>query len=298
MKKPGAPGLSRQAIGAGGLPRSTGAACAVCARAPAAPLPQTSTAAEFLLLREAGFRPLAQVMGSCFYQVGLQYLPGKRAPGAFAAEGQATPGNAYASGFEYDSFGRRIYRERRVRAGVRARDRGRRLAGGKAACARTALGRGEARRRGRGCRRPPAPGELRLGPEPDRVRRDRHRGRLRAVRARRAAGALEPLRAGAREALHVRLLAGRDRGRRRRGLPDDRLGTRSNGEPALWPERGASGLHACENSTRTQDDDEPAPKARHVRSEPPGSSRLNLEGAGAARKIEHRGHEEPHADAT
>jgi len=37
------------------------------------------TTNEFLLVREAGFRPLTQVMGSCFYHVGWQgmpYLPG------------------------------------------------------------------------------------------------------------------------------------------------------------------------------------------------------------------------------
>lgn len=31
---------------------------------------------EFLLVKEAGFRPLTQVMGSCFYNVGWQYMPG------------------------------------------------------------------------------------------------------------------------------------------------------------------------------------------------------------------------------
>jgi uncharacterized protein YbjQ (UPF0145 family) len=31
---------------------------------------------EFLLARRAGFRPLTQVMGSCFYHVGWQWLPG------------------------------------------------------------------------------------------------------------------------------------------------------------------------------------------------------------------------------
>jgi uncharacterized protein YbjQ (UPF0145 family) len=35
--------------------------------------------AEFLLIREAGFRPLTQVMGSCFYQVGMQWMPGGQA---------------------------------------------------------------------------------------------------------------------------------------------------------------------------------------------------------------------------
>lgn len=31
---------------------------------------------EFLLARQAGFRPLTQVMGSCFYHLGWQWLPG------------------------------------------------------------------------------------------------------------------------------------------------------------------------------------------------------------------------------
>ena len=35
------------------------------------------TTNEFLLTRQAGFRPLTQVMGSCFYQVGWQWLPGR-----------------------------------------------------------------------------------------------------------------------------------------------------------------------------------------------------------------------------
>ena len=61
--------------------------------------------AEFLLLRQAGFRPLAQVMGSCFYRIGWQYMPGERAPGSYVPEGQMTPTGAY----EYDSLGRRVY---------------------------------------------------------------------------------------------------------------------------------------------------------------------------------------------
>jgi uncharacterized protein YbjQ (UPF0145 family) len=32
--------------------------------------------AEFLLIREAGFHPVTQVMGSCFYRVGWQWMPG------------------------------------------------------------------------------------------------------------------------------------------------------------------------------------------------------------------------------
>jgi uncharacterized protein YbjQ (UPF0145 family) len=61
--------------------------------------------AEFLLLRQAGFRPLSQVMGCCFYRVGWQYMPGERAPGSYVPEGQMTP----TGGYEYDSFGRRVY---------------------------------------------------------------------------------------------------------------------------------------------------------------------------------------------
>jgi uncharacterized protein YbjQ (UPF0145 family) len=39
---------------------------------------------EFLLVREAGFRPLTQVLGSCFYNVGYQWMP----YGASFADGQ------------------------------------------------------------------------------------------------------------------------------------------------------------------------------------------------------------------
>ncbi len=50
------------------------------------------TTNEFLLVRRAGFRPLTQVMGSCFYNVGWQWMPGGMgyASGGFGgyAEGQ------------------------------------------------------------------------------------------------------------------------------------------------------------------------------------------------------------------
>jgi len=36
---------------------------------------------EFLLVRRAGFRPLSQVMGSCFYNVGWQWMPGSSSYG-------------------------------------------------------------------------------------------------------------------------------------------------------------------------------------------------------------------------
>lgn len=48
------------------------------------------TTNEFLLARQAGFRPLTQVMGSCFYQVGWQYLQGYGAGwgGGLSSNGQ------------------------------------------------------------------------------------------------------------------------------------------------------------------------------------------------------------------
>lgn len=50
------------------------------------------TANEFLLVRRAGFRPLSQVMGSCFYNLGWQWMPGSTgyygAWGATYSEGQ------------------------------------------------------------------------------------------------------------------------------------------------------------------------------------------------------------------
>jgi uncharacterized protein YbjQ (UPF0145 family) len=74
--------------------------------------PYTSdlSTAEFLLLRQAGFRPVAQVMGSCVYRTGFQYMPGTRRPMSYVPEGQSTSGSMQSSGFEYDSFGRRVYR--------------------------------------------------------------------------------------------------------------------------------------------------------------------------------------------
>ena len=45
------------------------------------------SASEFALVRQAGFRPLAQVMGSCFYRLGDQYKPGTRRPGVYTPEG-------------------------------------------------------------------------------------------------------------------------------------------------------------------------------------------------------------------
>lgn len=92
----------------GGLPLATRERLASLRARGGAYTSDLSTA-EFLLLREAGFRPLSQVMGSCFYQTGFQYMPGTRRPLTYAPEGQRTPGSVHAGGFEYDTYGRRVY---------------------------------------------------------------------------------------------------------------------------------------------------------------------------------------------
>ena len=61
------------------------------------------TTNEFLLVRQAGFRPLTQVMGSCFYHVGWQgmpYMPGyqPQSPG-WAQPGVFGGGSGYGQGF-------------------------------------------------------------------------------------------------------------------------------------------------------------------------------------------------------
>jgi uncharacterized protein YbjQ (UPF0145 family) len=95
---------SLSAIEAGGLPLAARERLAN-ARADGGSFTSNLSAAEFLLIRQAGFRPLSQVMGSCFYRVGWQYMPGERAPGSYVPEGQMTS----TGGYEYDSFGRRVY---------------------------------------------------------------------------------------------------------------------------------------------------------------------------------------------
>jgi uncharacterized protein YbjQ (UPF0145 family) len=101
---------SVRAIEAGGLPLVARERLAHRDAGGAPAATSALSTAEFLLLRRAGVRPLSQVMGSCVFHLGWQYMPGKRAPGAFAAEGQGLPRNPTTSGFEYDSFGRRVYR--------------------------------------------------------------------------------------------------------------------------------------------------------------------------------------------
>ena len=41
----------------------------------ARPFSSDLSVAEAFVVREAGFTPIAQVMGSCFYQVGWQSMP-------------------------------------------------------------------------------------------------------------------------------------------------------------------------------------------------------------------------------
>lgn len=52
---------------------------------------------EFLLVREAGFRPLTQVMGSCFYQVGYQWTPAWQTPAARYVGPAGVPGYGYGT---------------------------------------------------------------------------------------------------------------------------------------------------------------------------------------------------------
>ncbi|HEY4346496.1 MAG TPA: heavy metal-binding domain-containing protein [Gaiellaceae bacterium] len=67
---------SLRAVEAGGLPLSARDRLAKLGQAPPGFYTSDLTTAEFLLVREAGFRPVTQVMGSCFYNVGWQYMPG------------------------------------------------------------------------------------------------------------------------------------------------------------------------------------------------------------------------------
>src|SRR5580658_2662318 len=88
---------SVRAIEAGGLPLAARERLASL-RASGGSYTSDLSTSEFLLIRQAGFKPVSQVMGSCFYHVGWQYMPGQRAPGSYAPEGQATSGNPYATG--------------------------------------------------------------------------------------------------------------------------------------------------------------------------------------------------------
>jgi uncharacterized protein YbjQ (UPF0145 family) len=66
---------SQQAIEAGGIPLEAQARLDEVRRRGGAFFTSDLTTNEFLLLRRAGFRPVTQVMGSCFYNTGWQWLP-------------------------------------------------------------------------------------------------------------------------------------------------------------------------------------------------------------------------------
>jgi uncharacterized protein YbjQ (UPF0145 family) len=67
---------SLAAIEAGGLPLAARDRLAKLGEAGPGFYSTDLTTNEFLLLRQTGFRPITQVMGSCFYNVGWQYTPG------------------------------------------------------------------------------------------------------------------------------------------------------------------------------------------------------------------------------
>lgn len=66
---------SVRAIEAGGIPLAAQERLAQLRESGSGFFTSDLTTSEFLLVREAGFRPLTQVMGSCFYSVGWQYMP-------------------------------------------------------------------------------------------------------------------------------------------------------------------------------------------------------------------------------
>jgi uncharacterized protein YbjQ (UPF0145 family) len=67
---------SVRAIEAGGLPLAARDRLTKLAQEKPGFFSSDLTTNEFLLMRQAGFRPITQVMGSCFYNVGWQYTPG------------------------------------------------------------------------------------------------------------------------------------------------------------------------------------------------------------------------------
>jgi len=69
-------GESRRALEAGGLPPEAETRLANLAARGGGFFTSDLSTNEFLLIREAGFRPLTQVMGSCFFNIGWQFAPG------------------------------------------------------------------------------------------------------------------------------------------------------------------------------------------------------------------------------
>jgi uncharacterized protein YbjQ (UPF0145 family) len=67
---------SLRAVEAGGLPLAARDRLAKVGRQTSGSYSTDLSTNEFLLLRQTGFRPITQVMGSCFYNVGWQYMPG------------------------------------------------------------------------------------------------------------------------------------------------------------------------------------------------------------------------------
>jgi uncharacterized protein YbjQ (UPF0145 family) len=65
-----------RAIEAGGIPPAARERLTALAASGSGFFTSDLSVSEFLLVKEAGFRPLTQVMGSCFYNVGWQYMPG------------------------------------------------------------------------------------------------------------------------------------------------------------------------------------------------------------------------------
>ena len=64
------------AVEAGGLPLAARERLAKVGQQTSGAYSTDLSTNEFLLLRQTGFRPITQVMGSCFYNVGWQYMPG------------------------------------------------------------------------------------------------------------------------------------------------------------------------------------------------------------------------------
>jgi uncharacterized protein YbjQ (UPF0145 family) len=64
-----------RALEAGGIPPAASSRLAELGRGGSQFFTSDLSTSEFLLVREAGFRPLTQVMGSCFYAVGWQNMP-------------------------------------------------------------------------------------------------------------------------------------------------------------------------------------------------------------------------------
>ncbi len=85
------------AIEAGGIPPAASERLSALASGGSRFFTSDLTTAEFLLVRQAGFRPLTQVMGSCFYSVGWQGAP-MLPSGGYGAPAYGFRGAAYAGG--------------------------------------------------------------------------------------------------------------------------------------------------------------------------------------------------------